>query len=141
MIRVVLDTNIVVSSLLTPDGNPAFIFKKFLLGEIQNFTTKDLLDEVKEVLNRAKITKRMNPLEREFTLNSLEKFSEKINPQLTFEEIEDDPDDNRILECAVAAAAEYIISGDDHLLKLKEFRGIKIISPAEFVRLIKKGEE
>ena len=80
----------------------------------------------------------MSLVERRFTLKALEEFSEKITPHLKLEEIKDDPDDNKILECAVAAAADYIISGDDHLLKHKELRGIKIVSPAEFVKLMGK---
>ena len=138
MIRVVMDTNIIVSSLLIREGNPALIFKMFLWGEIENAITTEILAEVKEVFSRQKITKRMSLVEREFTLNSLEEFSKKITPGLKLEEIKEDPDDNKILECAVTAAAEYIISGDDHLLKKKEFRGIKIVSPAEFLKLMEK---
>ena len=50
--------------------------------------------------------------------------------------LEDDPDDNRILECALAANASYIISGDEHLLDLGEYRGIMIISLAGFLKLL-----
>ena len=138
MIRVVMDTNIIVSSLLIREGNPALIFKMFLWGEIENAITTEILAEVKEVFSRQKITKRMSLVKREFILNSLEEFSKKITPGLKLEEIKEDPDDNKILECAVAAAVEYIISGDDHLLKKKEFRGIKIVSPAEFLKLMEK---
>ena len=138
MIRVVMDTNVIVSSLLIREGNPALIFKMFLLGKIKNSITSEILDEIKEVFERQKITKRMSLVERDFILNALEEFSEKINPRIKLEEITEDPDDNKILECAVAGAVEYIISGDDHLLKRKEFRGIKIVSPAEFVKLMEK---
>jgi uncharacterized protein len=47
-----------------------------------------------------------------------------------------DPDDDRILECAVAADASYIVTGDDHLLRLKTFRGIQIVRPAAFLRIL-----
>lgn len=137
MVRVVLDANVVVSSALSGEGNPALIFKMLLLGEIKNFTTNEIIDEIKEVLERPRITKRTSLVEREFILNSFEEFSEKINPGITFNEVKDDPDDNKILECAVAAAVDYIISGDDHLLKFKNFRGIKIVNPAEFVKVIR----
>lgn len=51
--------------------------------------------------------------------------------------IEKDPSDNRYLECAVATGASYIVTGDPHLLKLKEYRGVVILKPAEFLALVK----
>jgi len=48
------------------------------------------------------------------------------------------PLDNKFLDCAVSSSAEYIISGDDHLLKLQKFKGIKILNPAEFIKMINK---
>lgn len=136
MIRVVMDTNVIVSAALSQEGNPALIMRLFLLDEIKNSITPEIIAEVREVLERPKITKKTSPIEREFILKAMEEFSEKINPGLTFDEVKEDPDDNKILECAVAAAAKFIISGDEHLLKLIEFRGIKIVSPAEFVKIL-----
>ena len=141
MVRVVLDANVVVSSVLIQLGNPAIILKMLISGEIQNSTTPEIIDEIKDVLERPRISKRINPLDQEFILHAFEEFSEKINPGITFAEVKDDPDDNKILECAVAAAAEYIISGDNHLLKLREFRGIKIVNPAEFVAFLREVKE
>ncbi len=136
MIKVVLDTNVVVSALLAQEGNPAIIFKMLLLEKIKNSTTAEIINECKEVLDRPRITKRTSLVEREFILRAFEGFSDKISPGLTFDEIKEDPDDNKILECAVAAAADYIVSGDEHLLKLPVFRGVKIVSPAEFVQIM-----
>ena len=141
MVRVVLDANVVVSSVLIQLGNPAIILKMLISGEIQNSTTPEIIDEIKDVLERPRISKRINPLDQEFILHAFEEFSEKINPGITFAEVKDDPDDNKILECAVAAAAEYIISGDNHLLKPREFRGIKIVNPAEFVAFLREVKE
>lgn len=58
-----------------------------------------------------------------------------VNPQLQVTAIKEDPADNRFLECAVEGRAEIIISGDEHLLALKEFQGVTIISPSEFVNM------
>lgn len=52
-----------------------------------------------------------------------------VNPGIKLDVIKSDPDDNKILECAVACGAEYLVSGDAHLLGLKEYTGIKIITP------------
>ncbi len=59
-----------------------------------------------------------------------------VSPTVKLDVIKADPKDNIILECAVAGNADYIVSGDKHLLDLKEFSGIKILKPAEFLRKI-----
>lgn len=135
MIRVVLDTNVVISAVLSTDGKPASIFEMLILGEIQNYASQDIIEEIREVLQRPKIAKQLSLVEQEFILNTFEEFSEKIKLRVKLEEIKDDPDDNKFLECAVSASADYIVSGDDHLLKVRNFRGIKIVSPVEFVKI------
>ncbi len=139
MIKVVLDTNVVVSAAISTDGNPALIFEMLILEDIKNYTTQEIIDEIKEVLQRPRITKRISVVEQEFIISTFEKFSEKIISGIKFEEIKDDPDDNKFLECAVSASADFIISGDGHLLNLKEFRGIKIVSPAESIKLMTRA--
>lgn len=136
MVRVVLDTNVVISAVLSTDGNPALIFEMLILEEIKNYTSPEIIEEIREVLQRPKVAKRLSLVEQEFILNTFEEFSEKIEPGVRFKEIQEDPDDNKFLECAVSASANYIISGDDHLLKVRNFRGIKILSPAEFVKIM-----
>lgn len=136
MVKVVIDTNVIVSAAKSTDGNPAQIFEMLLLEEITNYTTKEIIEEMKEVLARPRI--KLNLLEQEFIINNYGKFSIKIETIYKFDIIKEDPDDNKFLECAVDGKVDYIISGDDHLLKLKEFKGIKIMTPAEFVKLMQK---
>lgn len=140
MTRIVLDTNVVISAGISTDGNPALIFEMLILEDVKNYTTQDIIDEIKEVLLRPRITKIISLVEQEFIIGIFEKFSEKIAVGIKFQEIKDDPDDNKFLECAVSASADYIISGDNHLLKLHKFRGIKIITPAEFVKLMTRAK-
>ena len=137
MVKAVIDTNVIVSAAKSTDGNPAQIFEMLLLEEITSYTTKNIIEEIKEVLARPRI--KLNLLEQEFILSNYEKSSIKIETTSKFDIIKEDPDDNKFLECAVDAKAEYIISGDDHLLKLREFKGIKILTPAEFVKLMQKN--
>ena len=59
-----------------------------------------------------------------------------VDPEVELEVVENDPDDNRVLECAVAAEANYIISGDKHLLDLGEYQGIEVLPPAGFIVLM-----
>ena len=140
-LKVVLDTNIVVSVALSSDGNPARIFEMLLYGKIKNYTSKEILEEIKQVMEREKIRKIINFEDKEFIINTFERVSEKISPEKRYEIIKDDPKDNKFIECAVSASANYIISGDEHLLNLKEFNNIKIISPADFVNLVEETND
>lgn len=141
MVKVVVDTNVVISSAVSIDGNPALIFEMLLLEKIINYITQEIIDEVKEVIKRPRIAKKLSLVEQEFIIKNFENFSKKIKPIEKLDIIKDDPDDNKFLECAIAASAEYIISGDKHLLILKQFRDIKVVSPAEFVRIINKEKK
>ena len=136
MLKVVLDTNVLVSAAISSQGNPALIFEMLILGTIHNSTTPEIITEFEEVLQRPHIAKRLPPAKKDFILNMFKDISEIIIPDSKFQEVQEDPDDDKFLECAVSAGADFIISGDDHLLKIKEFRGIKILNPAEFVNLM-----
>ena len=138
MARVVVDTNVVVSAAISLDGNPALIFEMIISEEVQNFTTQEIIKEIKDVLQRPKIAMRLSSTEQEFIVNTFTKFSKKINPAVRFHQVQADPDDDKFLDCAVSASAEYIISGDGHLLRLKEFMDIKIVTPAEFIKIMNK---
>ena len=67
-------------------------------------------------------------------INSVAYFTHLIKPKEKVEVVKEDPDDDRILECALACRAKFIISYNKHLLKLKTFRGIKIVTPEEFLK-------
>jgi len=133
--EVVLDTNIIVSTALNSEGVPAKIFVMLLEGEIKNYTSDEIISEIVGTFNKEKITKMLKSDYRQFIIHNFEESSEKIYPDLKLNVIQEDPDDNKFLECAVSANAKYIISGDRHLLNLKEFHGIRILSPKEFVDL------
>ena len=59
-----------------------------------------------------------------------------VNSNIKVDVVKDDPDDNKIIECAIESKAEYILSYDKHLLKIREFNGIKIITPEEFLNVV-----
>ncbi len=134
-ICVVIDTNIIISSAISMDGNPAQIFELLLLEEIINYTTKDIIEEIKEVLERPRIKKRLDAQAKDFIMEQFQAFSHIVIPNVTLKEVKNDPDDDKFLECAITANVDFIISGDEHLLQIKEFRGIKIINPADFIAL------
>ena len=137
--RVVLDTNILISSVLIKFGNPRKIFEKFLNGEFILIESEEMLAEIRDVLFRPKFNY-ISLIEKENFIKNLLSLCNIVEPKQKIDIIKDDPDDNIILECALEGNADYIISGDEHLLGLKEFKGIKIISPKEFLNILTVGK-
>lgn len=131
-LKVVIDTNTVISAPLSEDGNPAKIFELLLLEEINNFRSEDITNEIAEVFNREKIKKLVSEDKINFIIDNYRKFSKLAKPGIKLSVVKEDDDDNRVLECAETANADYIISGDEHLLKLRNYKNVKIVSPKEF---------
>ena len=132
--KTVIDTNIAVSALIARRGFSAQLFEKIILGEIQNFTSKEIIEEIEDVLKRKEITKRTAKPSRDFILTNYLAKSIEVKPK-TKVTIVEDKDDNKFIETALEAKADYIVSGDHHLLELKEFRGIKIVKAKELLEL------
>ena len=107
--------------------------KKAINQEIIVYISGHIVYEIRKVLVRDFDLQKQ---EIDDIVNSLRLFTNFIEPKEKVEAIKEDPDDDKILECAVACKAKYIVSYDNHLLKLKEFRRIKILTPKEFLRLI-----
>jgi len=131
-LKVVLDTNIIVSALIAKEGASAIIFEKILLEKIENYTCKEIIEELKEVFSRKEITKRTDSKTRIFILENYLKNSIKISKKTEIKLAEHESD-NKFIEIAVDSDSDYIISGDQHLLKLKKFMEIKIVKPKEFL--------
>jgi uncharacterized protein len=127
--RAVLDSNVIVSGLGW-SGAPARIVEAVLAGELMLVTSSSLLAELRRVLAYPKLAKVI--LEGERLADLVEMSSIVIEPVSVFDAVEDESD-NRVLEAAVDGAADYIVSGDEHLLTLGAFRGIPIVTPSEFV--------
>ncbi|HLB70977.1 MAG TPA: putative toxin-antitoxin system toxin component, PIN family [Candidatus Methanoperedens sp.] len=134
MLKFVLDTNVLVSALISTGGNPALLLDK--AGERYTlFISKDILIEFESVISRD--TFGFTDEEINTIIEAIISLSEAVNPEIKLDVIKSDPDDNTILECAVACGASYIVSGDRHLLDLKEYGGIKIITPKDALDLLK----
>jgi len=129
--RVVIDTNVFVSSFF--GGNPRKIIDLWREGKVLLCLSKEILDEYFEVLKRIGL----NDDEELGELLAL--FSRGYNIVFTtktpkIEIVDDDPDDDKFVECAVALKAEVIITGDKALGAVKEYIGIEILTPAEFLK-------
>lgn len=128
--RVILDTNVLVSALGW-GGVPFQVLDTVLSGDFQLLTSPALLQELQRVLGYSKF-----PFSRDDSsrfLLSITEAAELVLPEIHLSVIADDPDDDRVLECAVAGAADFMVSGDPHLKALKSFQEIPILSPAEFL--------
>ena len=136
MIKVVIDTNVIISALYLPGGNPWRIVMWAIEGNILNITSEFILEEVRSVLKKKFL---WHSREIENAVIQIEMFSEKVFPKKHLAVIPYAPD-NHILECALAGKADFIISGDRHLTDLQKYQDLIIVNPATFVAII-QGQE
>jgi putative PIN family toxin of toxin-antitoxin system len=133
--KLVLDSNVFISAVVF-GGKPRDILNLAIEGLIEMAISDDALEEIKGVFEGKKFqfpTKIVHALMRE-----IEDLAVFVEPKDRIEAITDDPEDNRVLECAVEAGSNVIISGDSHLLALGSFGKIKIMKPDEFLRRFRK---
>lgn len=130
--RVVLDANVIVSFLLTRGETISSIFDSWDKEEFDLLISKEIFEEIKNVLEYEKIKRLINPWEKAALLEKLKLQAEfvKIKTKL---DVLPDSKDNKYLECAVGGMADFIVSGDRHLLNLKEYKWIKILTPRELI--------
>lgn len=131
VIQVVLDTNVTVSGLLF-GGTPGRLMDLWKAGSVRPVMSGEMLAELLRVLAYPKFE--LSEQEISYLLDvELLPFAEMIDVRPGPTLIAKDPSDDMFLRCALAARAEYILSGDNHLLDLQSYRRIKILSPAEFL--------
>ena len=135
--KIVLDTNVWLSGIFW-DGEASKILEKAEKKDIQIIISEDILSEIIKVLNReSKFQKYILNLRLsiEDLLRTILSISTLIETKTKLDIIKADPKDNIILEAALEGKAEHIISYDNHLLNMIEFRNIKIINPGEFLKI------
>lgn len=132
MLKVVVDTNIVVSALLKPYSNPALILSLIIQKKLKLYLSADIFNEYQEVLGYGKF-KKINQSNVKKLLTHLKKNSTIITPAVFINTIKNHPADNKFLECAFAAKADFIITGNIKHFSFKSFRDIKIATPTEFL--------
>ncbi len=134
-LRVVLDTNVLVSGSLVGGGPSGRILQAARHKEFQILVCPAIIAEYREVMARPHIrhkyplTTHVAPAVMEF----LEVIAEMVFPTHIESVIADDPDDDILLACAVEGRASFIVSGDSHLKALGRYRGVEIVTPREFV--------
>lgn len=135
--RLVLDTNVVLSALLW-HGTPHRLVARAQEEDIAFYTSRALLAELAAILGRNKFAKALtvNHTTVDEVLRAYAGFAHVVKTPPIEPVIDSDPDDDQVLACAMAAKAELIVSGDSDLLAVKEYRGIRIVTPAEALRRI-----
>ncbi len=111
-----VDTNFLVSATQWNYSVAHKLLEKLIRANCEIFATKEILEEFEEILRR---DFDYNTSEIETTVEKVLHFLILVNPQVRLNIVEEDPDDNKIIECALESKAEYILSYDKHLLDLK----------------------
>ena len=131
-LKIVCDTNILVSSIISDKGYPAAIIEAVCDGKLELFLSPDILNEFKRVLMI-----KLSVPEKEIGryLFFFKNISVITYPIIRVDHVKADPDDNRVLECALAAGADLVVTGDKkHLLPIGSFRGVKILSARDLYK-------
>ena len=129
MVKGVADTNVYISAL-NFGGIADEVLALAKTKVIVLFISPPILKEIGDVLIRKF---NWSPQRVQAALTAIEAFTELVHPTEKLDVIQDDEPDNRILECALAAQVDFVVSGDKHLQKLRTFRGVTILSPRELL--------
>ena len=131
MLRVVFDTNVIVSAALYEKSLPALLLSLGLEDKVRFFVSPELLSEYEAVLKRPRfklgqkqITELMGEINRKASI---------VTPAKRLKILKADEPDNRVLECAIKANADFIITGNKRHFPFEEFKGNKIVTPGEFI--------
>jgi putative PIN family toxin of toxin-antitoxin system len=141
MTRVVLDTNVFISGILSSKNPPGKILKLISSGHFQLIASEAIIREIEKVLYYPKIIKFIEKRGRSHAdafeiFENLIKLAVITPGKIKISAIEKDPSDNIFLSAGVEGRADFIVSGDAHLTDLGNYRDVRIINPSEFIKII-----
>jgi putative PIN family toxin of toxin-antitoxin system len=136
MLKVVIDTNVLVSALLKPDSVPELILSLILEGEMVLCLSEPIATEYEEVLAREKF-KKLDRQKVKALLSRLKSQARWVSPTVRLQAAKRDPEDNKFLECA--EEADFFITGNIKHFPPGKFKGTIILRPAEFLFVIAKS--
>jgi putative PIN family toxin of toxin-antitoxin system len=141
--RVVVDTNLVVSRALVPRGIPAQILAAWRDELFELLVSEPILAEYQRVLGYGRLRAKHKRSDEQIAeiIEEFRAFATLVDPTRPIMAVVDDQDDDKFIECAVAGEADVIVSGDPHLLSLREYEGLPILKPAAFLALLDEGGE
>jgi putative PIN family toxin of toxin-antitoxin system len=138
VIRAVLDANVYVSAAVRPDGPPGQIIERFLRGgAFEIVMSQAIVDEVLRALSYPKVRKYIRAgLDAERWFEDIVVLSQPVAGERKVKGVSKDPDDDKYIAAAIEGRAGFVVAGDSDLLDLKEFEGIRIMSPRIFLDLL-----
>ncbi len=130
---VVFDTNVLVSAILSTNGTSHALVRLASEGKIVGYTSKALMDEFREIIQRDYEVsfERANRMVDVFL-----QFLKIVEPTIRLDVVKEDPDDNRVLECAMTTHAQFVASWDPHLTQIGRFNEIQILNPGKMIELL-----
>lgn len=137
--RITLDTNVLVSAFIAKHGHPAVLLELAVTLEgIQLVLSEPILKELEDVLSRDEVRGRFTYSAKDIReiVRRITRSAEILRPKSKFKTVKEDPKDDVVLNTAHDGKADYIVSGDNHLLKLRKFRGIRIVNPKEMLDIL-----
>jgi putative PIN family toxin of toxin-antitoxin system len=136
--RVVLDSNVIVSAMMSAGSVPARILHAWDERRFELLVSADMLAEYRRSLGYDRVRQRHEKTDGEVD-EPIQNYIDAaivVQPESTLTAITSDPDDNRVLECAMAGDATHIVSGDRHLLALGDYQEVPILTPRAFLDLL-----
>jgi putative PIN family toxin of toxin-antitoxin system len=139
VIRAVVDANVFISALIRPSGPPGRIFVE--LVEHRSFTlvlSAAIVQEIRHATRYARVRRHVSLKadEIEAWLASIELLAERVEPTVKTKVVAADPDDEKYVEAALASQADFLVSGDAHLLDIGRYERVRIVAPRTFVGIL-----
>ena len=131
----VLDTNVLISGVISTGVAHDVVVAGFR-GKYQLVVSEETVTEFEATLEKYPEKFNMSEQEIQVEVTTVRMFADFVEPEASFSVIEDDPDDDKFLEAAVAGTADYLVSGDSHLLELDSFRDVRIVDPRTFLEIL-----
>ncbi|MFQ6085730.1 MAG: putative toxin-antitoxin system toxin component, PIN family [Candidatus Bathyarchaeia archaeon] len=133
-----LDTNVLVSAIFWR-GNEAKIMELVESGSLVGYTSSAIIDELRRVLRYPRFD--LGEGEVKAIVGYFLTVFRVVEPRVTVTAVRDDPADNRVLECALEARADYVVSGDEHLVGIAEYRGVRIVRAGALLESLERGRQ
>jgi putative PIN family toxin of toxin-antitoxin system len=141
MLRAVLDTNVIVSGTISNHGTPFQVLEGWRRGEFATIVSEPILQEIERVFHYPRIKDRRHLTDQDIDniLQLLRRYGLNTPAEIRIEAIIEDPGDEKFVVAAIEGGADYIVSGDRHLKALNSYRQIRIVSPSEFVQILRSS--
>lgn len=139
MLRAVLDANVMISAVIQPKGASGRILRSLLeKNTFELVVSPSILAELRRALSYPKVRKYIKTSDEDLDLwvVSIELIAQPVDGNLRIDAVAADPDDNKYVEAAVEGLAQFVVTGDKHLLSLKSYENIRILAPRVFLDLL-----